>query len=178
MAASCSTPTTVDQARAHTSLPASVGILESRESTDHHRGCTRPPPIRITATSVRVRRSPQHRATPTRAPRAHEVPGYAPSGGCKGEQADGQSRAPPADPEHPHEEDQPPTTCGTRTPRVPPNKCDPSHRLRRIRDSALQSGTQILFTSNSCTHALGLAPGPSQTHDDSSAAMTTVQDQQ
>ena len=85
-------------------LLATVRQLESaRKYRPTNRGCTRPPPIRITATSVRVRRSPQHLATPTRAPRAHEVPGYAPSGGCKGEQADGQSRAPPADPAHPQE---------------------------------------------------------------------------
>ena len=86
-------------------------VTECRAKVTDQRGYDRPPPIRITTTSLRVRRSPQHLATPTRAPRAHEVPGYAPSGGCKGEQADGQSRAPPADPEHPQDKNhRPPAT--------------------------------------------------------------------
>ena len=43
-------------------------------------------------------------ATPTQGPRAHEVPGYPLSGGCRGEQVTGQSQTPPADPGLPLED--------------------------------------------------------------------------
>ena len=63
-------------------------------------GCTGPRPIRITATTLRVRRSPQRPGVPTRGPKAHEVLGCPPSGDSWGEQDDGRCRSPPDDPGH------------------------------------------------------------------------------